>query len=508
MGFKRYKADADNTIVNAFKPDLSTRGTGSNAGMADILETFSIYGRETTSSQELSRILVKFPISTISTDRSNSVVPASGSVSFYLRMFNAPHSKTVPKDYKLIVAAVSQSWQEGNGLDLEGYKDVTSGNTGSNWMSASNTAKWTSVGGDYLTGSDYLYNQSFTKGLADLEVNITPLVERWIASDVGNYGVGVHFTSSNEAYFSSSTGQNSGSLIDNTAGATVSYYTKRFFARGSQFFFSRPVLEARWNSTIKDDRALFYYSSSLAPAADNLNTIYLYNYVRGRLVNIPSVGTGSILVSLYSGSSQDTAPSGSKLTLYDSNNNITGGYVSTGIYSCSIGITAASTPVKTLYDVWHSGSTQYFTGSIKPKSLTGYQTMTATKPTYYLNITNLKPKYTNKETARFNLYVRDKNWSPTIYTVANSNIATTSIISASYRVFRIIDALEVVAHGTGSDFHTGLSYDLSGNYFDFDMKSLDPGYGYAFKFSFYDQQLKSWIEQDETFKFRVESYEY
>ena len=41
MAIKRYLANADNSITNAFKGDLTTRGTGSNAGAADILETFS-----------------------------------------------------------------------------------------------------------------------------------------------------------------------------------------------------------------------------------------------------------------------------------------------------------------------------------------------------------------------------------------------------------------------------------------------------------------------------------
>ena len=94
MGIKRYTANADTTIVNAFKPSLEIRGTGSNMGEADVMEVFSIYGRQSvsssnsTGSQELSRILVKFPMDGITTDRSNGVVPASGSVSFYLRLFN------------------------------------------------------------------------------------------------------------------------------------------------------------------------------------------------------------------------------------------------------------------------------------------------------------------------------------------------------------------------------------------------------------------------------------
>ena len=49
----------------------------------------------------------------------------------------------------------------------------------------------------------------------------------------------------------------------------------------------RPVIEAQWDSSIKDDRANVIKSSSLAPAADNMNNIYLYNRIRGRLVDIP-----------------------------------------------------------------------------------------------------------------------------------------------------------------------------------------------------------------------------
>ena len=106
------------------------------------------------------------------------------------------------------------------------------------------------------------------------------------------------------------------------------------------------------------------------------------------------------------------------------------------------------------------------------------------------------------------MYVRDKFWEPTIYTVANSTAPATSIISASYSVYRVIDAYTAIPYGTGSDKHTVLSYDVSGNYFDFDMNLLEPGYAYAFKFSFYDNGLNSWVQQPDTFKFRVEDHEY
>ena len=160
----------------------------------------------------------------------------------------------------------------------------------------------------------------------------------------------------------------------------------------------------------------------------------------------------------------------------------------------------------TLFDVWYSGSTQYFTGSIYPEVHSAAQTVS--KPVYFINITNNRGRYRNDENARFNLYIRNKYWNPTIYTVADTNPATTTIESASYRVYRTIDAYEAIPYGTGSDLHTLMSHDVSGNYFNLDMSLLEPGYQYALKFALYESPVDSWSEQPETFTFRVEEYEY
>ena len=132
-----------------------------------------------------------------------------------------------------------------------------------------------------------------------------------------------------------------------------SYYTKKFFARGTEFYYKRPCLEARWDNAKQDDRGTFFLSSSLAPKEDNTNTIYLYNSIRGRLRNIPAIGTdGQIYVSIFSGSSDDKSPSGSAQVLVNTDNAfvsstsplvVTGGYVSTGVYSASFAYTGSST---------------------------------------------------------------------------------------------------------------------------------------------------------------------
>lgn len=508
-----YTASADNTIVNTFKSNLDTRGTGSNAGRADILEVYSVYGRQSTSSQELSRVLLRFPIDEISNDRTNSRIPSSGSVSFFLNLYNAQTSKTVPKNMRLVVNPLRTPWQEGIGLDLEGYNDLTKGNEGSNWMSASATASWNSVSGgaDFLSGgsADYRYEQLFETGLENLKINITPLVERWIRGSGGggiaNYGMGIKLTSSQEAKgfgknVKASQDQPTQNIPD---GATTSYYTKRFFARGTQYYFKRPTIEAKWDSTRRDHRGQFYISSSLA-ASENINDIYFYNYVRGKLRSIPS--GDSLKVRIYSSSLGD--PTGSTLKIKDLTGSsvyvVTATQSDTGIYRARLMVTSSCT---TIHDVWSVGSNQVHTGTIKPVSMeTGIQNR---EPTYYTNITNLQNSYMTNQTARFNVYIREKNWNPTIYTKAIASAPTTTIPTASYRVVRVVDNFEAVAHDTGSGLlATGLSYDVSGNYFDFSMNLLQPDYEYGFKIAFYDNELDSWQEQDEIYKFRVNKNEY
>jgi len=509
---RNYTASADNTIVNTFKQNLDTRATGSNTGRADILEVYSVYGRQTTSSQELSRVLIKFPIDQIANDRTGGKIPASGSVNFYLNLYDAQTSRTVPNNMRLVVNPLFNDWQEGVGLDLEGYRDVTKGAEGSNWMSASATASWNSVsgGGDFLSSSaDYRYEQLFREGIENLTINITPLVERWIRGSGGggiaNYGMGVKLTSSQEAKgfgknVKASQDQPTQNIPD---GATTSYYTKRFFARGSQYFFKRPTIQAKWDSTRQDHRGQFTISSSLA-STENINDIYFYNYVRGKLKTIPS--SDSLTVSIYSSSAGE--PTSTRLRIKDSSNNyadsVTATQVETGVYKARLQVVEN---LSTLHDVWSLGSEQIHTGTINTVSLG--TAVHAREPTYYINITNLQNNYAQDQTARFNVYVREKNWNPTIYTKAVASAPTITIPSASYRVVRIFDNLEVVAHDTGSGLlATGLSYDVSGNYFDFDMKLLQPDYEYGFKVAFYDEELSSWQEQNELFKFRVNKNEY
>ena len=675
MAIKRYYASADNTITNAYQSNLTTRGTGSNMGLSDILEVFSIYGQESSGSQELSRVLIKFDISgsanTIKSDADNNkltlsnrataeitalsktsgeantrtlvvtdvdgnavtfTINASTSTStatvigfsdagsnatqfatniaaainaansagtlkikasssdavvtltmvkrgaagndvatisgtavsdsvvtvnnnfkngsdganFYLRLFNAEHSQTLPKDPILVVEALQKDWDEGHGLDMDGYTDLTNGNGGCNWEYAQDGPGTTRVAWD-RSGGNFHQSPTFTASFAgdtsgvsgsgptaDLQLNVTDLVYEWYDYDgtngKKNHGFIVRLTGSQEAKFESGgsrAGTDHNGMINNVTGSTTSYYTKKFFARGSEFFYKRPCLEARWNSATKDDTGNIYFSSSLAPQAENLNTIYMYNYVRGQLRNIPDIGTGPIWVELYSGSIGNTSPSTSSVLLPQGggvvaagNTVITGGYVSTGIYSASFAITSStadynppsrlfSSDLTKVYAVWantgvhdQAGRIEFLTSSFRPKKFD----TPALNPntTYASNITNLKSVYSTNEQARFRVYVRQKDWNPTIYTKASVSPPVNIVDSGSYKFYRIIDELDVIPYGTGSLLHTQMSYDVSGNYFDVDMGLFEPGYAYGIKLAYYNGSVGSYVEQPETFKFRVE----
>ena len=492
MGIKRYYANKDTTITNAFKAGLSNRGTGSNMGASSILETFVIHGQTSASvnalNAEQSRVLIQFPIDSIVSDITDGTIPSS-SVQYRLNMFNAPHGDSLPYAYRLKIAMMSRSWTEGRGLDMDSYTDAGV----SNWISGSDGTAWETAGGDFYNSSSYSSSFYFSGGIENVDVDVTFAVDLWRTDGVGtasNYGLMI---------------KHEDSIISGSSG---SFYTKKFFGRTSDYFFKQPYIEARWDSSRKDHRGQSYISSSLAPAADNVNTVFLYNRIRGQLKDIPNLANDSqdILVSFYSGSS-DNLPTGSKLQVQTTAGvsvlNLTGGILvengtsKTGIYSCSFVTTSSLT---TVHDVWHSGSTEFYTGSIELLGVTG--SALQYEKQYITSITNLQASYIKGQKPTLRLYSRDKNWSPTVYTVANSVPATEIVESAYWRLFRVVDNMELIPFGTGSYNFTKMSYDMSGNYLEMDTSILEPGYSYGIQFVYYLEG--KYREQPEIFKFRVE----
>lgn len=641
MAFKKYTATKDTTITNLFKDtEESNRVTGSNTGQSDTLEIFSTYNRVSSStngpSSELSRILVEFPVSTISSDRTTETIPAAGSVNFILKMYNQPHGTTAPTGYNIEALPLSASWEEGYGVDHTSYLDLTKDQTGANWMRANgsdvsasativlaggtnlasmhgqtfalvdsdgtsqtftidynssattggtigfgapgtdqndnamtaiktainaisaldivastitaagdatsehtlllkqgttghagNTSvdlsgvtglsvsgtpaaftggsgTWANVGGgDIAIKSGTAVSgltQTQATGSQHLEIDITTLVEDWIADTYANYGLLVKITEEYEALNTSATSVEP----VNTTGVSGSFYTKKFYSRTSDQVFYRPVIEAQWNSAKGDDRANFYYSSSLAPAADNMNTLFLNNKIRGRYADVPGLDTNNMRVAFFTSSAG--IPDTGNLTVVTGGASvtyITASKTDTGIYSCSAALPSGA--YGTIYDVWYTGSAAPYTifhrGQITPKTFSGDDYYANSK--YIFKVKNGKLDYNIADSQRIRLYTRAKNITPNIYTVSQNTTDVTIIPEVYYRVVRTYDNLEVIPFGTGSMKQTKLSYDASGSYFDFDFGNLQQHFEYKFEFAYYEDYASDYIVHPYSFKFRT-----
>jgi len=398
MAIKRYYATKDSTITDAYKADLNTRATGSNAGLSDIIEVFSIYGQVTDESVEKSRVLLQFDATKIKADQTSKDVPSNAK--YYLKLFNAEHGERLPRNFELTVKPITSEWDEGEGLDLLNYThedesnwdarksdrvaqviqvsnmqdlgaanysdhyialfdgqndqynfffqtaagDETASGLGvgtdvavnlkglgdnlaatvmtklqavvnahdsftasiadsiltitnslggaandrilSNGFAAAtvtetvagvNYTPWTTAGGDYEANAAKWSTQTFDKGTEDLEVDITTVVGEWNSDARANHGLALML-----------------SVAYEDGRKAKSFYTKRFFARGTQFHFKQPVIEARWDASIKDDKGRLVTGNPHLAAADNTYNMYYYNWVSGALKDFPKVDDADV----------------------------------------------------------------------------------------------------------------------------------------------------------------------------------------------------------------------
>ncbi len=286
-----------------------------------------------------------------------------------------------------------------------------------------------------------------------------------------------------------------------------SYYTKKFYSRSSHEFFLKPQIEAQWNDSIRDDRNSIVKSSPLVPAANNLNSIYLYNRQNGSFIDIPAP-SNYVLAQLMTSSTGGTAQtlvqaggvSAGALTF------ITASKVSTGVYKAQFEYAGVQTE---LYDMWYkSDGTD---ASLTPLGVTGsFSVKTQTSdnsyvvPNYKVSITNLKDSYLQTEKTTLRVYTRNKNWQPNIYTVAKNTAPVNTIRDLYYKITKVSDNYDVISYSTGSaPSYSSLSYDVSGSFFDLDMSLLEKNNAYEISFVFKDGS--NYIEQQEKFRFRVDS---
>ncbi len=220
-------------------------------------------------------------------DRNNITNPR-----FYLRLYEAEGNAEISSTYDLTANPLYQAWVEGNGK-FENNPKTTDGCSWENsanpfggsaitW-SFDNTVTFDDFHSLFITaqsefggvsGSDYLggdsdanggvwiedlgfqASQSFNLQSPDVEMDVSSIVNKWLDSEIANYGFIVKFSGSQET-------------------DTATFGHLKFFSRNTHTIYS-PRLEIRWDDSIFDNNATASLNElTMSGLADN------FLYMRG-----------------------------------------------------------------------------------------------------------------------------------------------------------------------------------------------------------------------------------
>ena len=137
-----------------------------------------------TSSNENSRILMKFDLSSVP-----GIVTSSAEY-VYLNLYTCI-SRKIPLEYQIDVCPVSLDWGMGTGNFTE-----KSGRDGATWERRLQTTAWSFEGGDYYTTPTASGNFNFST--TDIRIDIKNIFSMWTGSSSNNKGIIIKRPDSNE----------------------------------------------------------------------------------------------------------------------------------------------------------------------------------------------------------------------------------------------------------------------------------------------------------------------
>jgi hypothetical protein len=230
-----------------------------NAGLDEILEI-----RKDTNPDgsvvNVSRALIKFDLTYISESVSSGLITSGSKTKFHLNLYDA-NSNELHISQTLYGYPISQSWDMGSGYaqsnpiieDGASWKYKDNNDDATNWSSAI-----TASGGTWYSGSGYEASQSFNHEPADLRMDVTDIVWKWL-----------HGTIPNEGFML----KRSGSIGNRDSNAEEGNNTKYghfvFFGRDTHTIY-QPKLEAVWDDSSWTTGSLSALSSA------NLEDMVLY----------------------------------------------------------------------------------------------------------------------------------------------------------------------------------------------------------------------------------------
>jgi len=247
-------ADKDTTLYE---------GSGSlNTGLDEVLEIRKdISG--TGATVDVSRILIKFNLTTISESIVKGIIPVPESTitgsRYYLNMYDA-RPTNMASSQSLYANPISGSWTMGEGHTYDNPQ-ITEGASWRYRYGKNDGTLWSAVsgsGGAWYSGSGYEASQSFNHKTTDMRMEVTDIVQKWMGGTLVNEGLMV---------------KRSGSVGNTDSGSdegsTVRLGNFSFFSSDTHTKYP-PTLEVMW------DDAKWLTGSLSALSSTNLEDMVVY----------------------------------------------------------------------------------------------------------------------------------------------------------------------------------------------------------------------------------------
>jgi len=499
-------ASKDTYITNKII-DNSFRATDANLGQAGSLDLFKLYNENVITSEtypiELSRILIKFPIEEITSMNNNGLIDVNdSSFKCKIKLHDIYGGQTTPNNFKLILFPLSQSFDEGRGMNVVTYSDLDA----TNYITASyqngTVFAWNNPGAqasgslrqenidiitsgtlDNSVGAISLSSeQFFTEGTEDLDLDVTTIVSGTVAGLIPDHGFLISYSGSYEK--------------DNR-----SYFVKRFASRNVSVSALRPKMIINFDDSILDNHSnmIFNVTSSL----------YLNNYHQGVSSNIlsgasatPLTGENCLAVKIESGSFKK---------IFNASQALRGQNRITGLYSSSFAISsfdsvlyeqANLTGSITFNEVWTNTSetVTYLSSSITIKRESREITNSINQNNILVSVLNLNSEYSPGEIIKLRVFAENRDREIT-YVKKPYEKKSEIFNNMHFRVRDVLDGNLILDFDTQNN-STRLSTDSDGMYFSFYTDSLPRGRVYRFEFLIRRNGIDK-IVKDAASKFKI-----
>lgn len=504
--YRILSASKDTYITNKVINN-SFRATDANVGEAGSLDLFKLYNESVISGEtnpiELSRLLIKFPISEITAMNSEGLVDVNdASFKCEVKLHDIYGGQTTPSKFTTILFPLSQSFDEGTGMDVATYSDVSATNFITASIQQGLKVAWNQTGArasgslgdanidviasgtlDASVGKISLSpTQHFVTGEEDLNIDVTNIVSGTVAGLIPDHGFLIALSGSFEK-------------------DTNSYFVKRFASRNVQVAAKRPKLIVKYNDSILDNHSnmIFNVTSSL----------YLNNYHRGVSANILSGTSGTQLTG--EGCIFCKIESGSYKKIFTGSQAVRGENTITGLYSSSFAISsfdpilykqANITGSIRFNEVWTNANetVAYLSSSLVINRESRLLANTTNQNNLLVSVLNLNSEYSPGEILKLRVFAENRD-KEIVFTKKPIEKKSDIFNNMHYRVRDVNDGKLLFDFDKVGN-STRLSTDEDGMYFSFYTDSLPRGRIYKFEFLISRNGIDK-VVKDAASKFKV-----